>query len=70
MGYAGELTEEEFDLESLVGKTVDKVCQDGDSDIWLHLDDGTAVEITAEDGGFVVYIYGPDKPTWPIHRMH
>lgn len=53
---------ESLDFDHLTGLTVARVWEDGASEVWLHMRDGSAVEIAAEPGGgFFIFIHRSDS---------
>lgn len=54
------MSEEAGYYEQVVGATITAV-HDDDESVWLHLSDGSMIEITAmQDGGFDVEIHPAD----------
>lgn len=50
-------------LDHLTGLAISRVWEDGEGEIWFHMLDGTAVEISADvGGGFSVFIHASDSP--------
>lgn len=56
-------------FDHITGLSISRVWDDGEAEVWFHMSDGTAVEISAdEDGGFSVFIHASDSPL--IKEIH
>lgn len=58
-------------LDDVLGMVIDRIYEN-DTEMWFHMRDGTAIEISADDdGGFSVYIHKADEfPAFESEVIH